>query len=47
VTGENAGEYLALPNVPLVGGAWMATPEAIIAGDWAGITERARRASNG
>ncbi len=45
VTGENAREYLALPNVPLVGGAWMATPEAIAAGDWAGITERARRAA--
>jgi len=45
VTGENAGEYLALPNVPLVGGAWMATPEAISAGDWTGITERARQAA--
>jgi 2-dehydro-3-deoxyphosphogluconate aldolase/(4S)-4-hydroxy-2-oxoglutarate aldolase len=45
VTGENAEEYLALPNVPLVGGAWMATPEAIAAGDWAGITERARHAA--
>jgi 2-dehydro-3-deoxyphosphogluconate aldolase/(4S)-4-hydroxy-2-oxoglutarate aldolase len=47
VTGENAREYLALPNVPLVGGAWMATPEAIAAGDWVGITERARSAANG
>jgi 2-dehydro-3-deoxyphosphogluconate aldolase / (4S)-4-hydroxy-2-oxoglutarate aldolase len=45
VTGENAREYLALPNVPLVGGAWMATPEAISAGDWTGITERARQAA--
>jgi 2-dehydro-3-deoxyphosphogluconate aldolase / (4S)-4-hydroxy-2-oxoglutarate aldolase len=44
VTGENAREYLALPNVPMVGGAWMATKEAIGAGDWTGITERARRA---
>ena len=47
VTGENAREYLALPNVPLVGGAWMAPPEAILAGDWSGITERARRAGAG
>jgi len=47
VTGENAREYLALSNVPLVGGAWMATPEAIAAADWSGITERARRASAG
>jgi 2-dehydro-3-deoxyphosphogluconate aldolase/(4S)-4-hydroxy-2-oxoglutarate aldolase len=46
VTGENAREYLALPNVPLVGGAWMATPEAISAGDWTGITERARQAAS-
>jgi 2-dehydro-3-deoxyphosphogluconate aldolase / (4S)-4-hydroxy-2-oxoglutarate aldolase len=46
VTGENAREYLALPNVPLVGGAWMATPEAIAAADWAGITERARSAAS-
>jgi 2-dehydro-3-deoxyphosphogluconate aldolase / (4S)-4-hydroxy-2-oxoglutarate aldolase len=46
VTGENAREYLALPNVPLVGGAWMATPEAITAGDWTGIAERARSAAD-
>jgi 2-dehydro-3-deoxyphosphogluconate aldolase/(4S)-4-hydroxy-2-oxoglutarate aldolase len=45
VTAESAAEYLALPNVPVVGGAWMAPPEAIAAGDWAGITDRARRAS--
>jgi 2-dehydro-3-deoxyphosphogluconate aldolase / (4S)-4-hydroxy-2-oxoglutarate aldolase len=45
VTGESASEYLALPNVPVVGGAWMAPADAIAAGDWAGITERARRAS--
>ena len=45
VTGENAPDYLALPNVPLVGGAWMAPPEAILVGDWSGITERARRAA--
>jgi 2-dehydro-3-deoxyphosphogluconate aldolase/(4S)-4-hydroxy-2-oxoglutarate aldolase len=44
VTGENAKDYLALPNVPMVGGAWMATQEAILAGDWAAITERARGA---
>jgi len=47
VTGENAREYLALSNVPMVGGAWMATPEAIAAADWPGITERARRANAG
>jgi 2-dehydro-3-deoxyphosphogluconate aldolase / (4S)-4-hydroxy-2-oxoglutarate aldolase len=45
VTPENAADYLALPNVPLVGGSWMARPEAITAGDWTGIAERARAAS--
>lgn len=44
VDGETASGYLALPNVPLVGGGWMAPAEAIAAGDWAGIEERARRA---
>lgn len=41
----NAGDFLALPNVPMVGGAWMAPADAIAAGDWAGIEERARRAA--
>ncbi|HWI29364.1 MAG TPA: bifunctional 4-hydroxy-2-oxoglutarate aldolase/2-dehydro-3-deoxy-phosphogluconate aldolase [Stellaceae bacterium] len=40
----NATEYLSLPNVPMVGGSWMASSDAIAAGDWAGIEERARRA---
>jgi 2-dehydro-3-deoxyphosphogluconate aldolase/(4S)-4-hydroxy-2-oxoglutarate aldolase len=42
---ENAADYLALPNVPMVGGGWMAPAEAILAGDWAGIEARARRAA--
>jgi 2-dehydro-3-deoxyphosphogluconate aldolase/(4S)-4-hydroxy-2-oxoglutarate aldolase len=41
----NAADYLALPNVPLVGGSWMAPAEAVASGDWAGIEERARRAA--
>ena len=41
----NAGDFLSLPNVPVVGGAWMATPEMIAARDWDGIAERARQAS--
>jgi len=45
VTGDNAGEFLALPNVPLVGGGWIAPAEAIAAGDWAGIEARARAAA--
>lgn len=42
---QNAADYLAQPNVPMVGGTWMAPPELIADGDWAGITERARRAA--
>jgi 2-dehydro-3-deoxyphosphogluconate aldolase/(4S)-4-hydroxy-2-oxoglutarate aldolase len=45
VTEENAVEYLALPNVPVVGGTWIANAEAIRNGDWRGIGERARRAA--
>jgi len=39
-----AGEYLALPNVPMVGGSWMAPKEAITARDWATIRRLAQRA---
>lgn len=45
VTEETAADYLALPNVPVVGGAWMAPAELIKAGDWEGIAQRAQRAS--
>jgi 2-dehydro-3-deoxyphosphogluconate aldolase / (4S)-4-hydroxy-2-oxoglutarate aldolase len=45
VGAENAAQYLALANVPMVGGSWMATAEAITAQDWAGITDKARRAA--
>lgn len=40
----NMAEYLALPNVAAVGGSWLADRNAIAAGDWAGITKRAREA---
>ena len=45
VTTANASSYLSLPNVLCVGGSWIATPEQIAAGDWAGITARARAAA--
>lgn len=45
VTEENAAEYLSLPNVPLVGGTWIATRDAIQAKDWSGIARRAARAA--
>ncbi len=41
----NAADFLSLPNVPMVGGAWLAPADLIAAGDWAGIEERARRAA--
>jgi len=40
----NAPDYLKLPNVPCVGGSWLAPEAAIAAGDWARITELARAA---
>jgi 2-dehydro-3-deoxyphosphogluconate aldolase / (4S)-4-hydroxy-2-oxoglutarate aldolase len=39
---ETAPDYLALGNVICVGGSWIAPDAAIAAGDWAGITARAR-----
>ena len=38
-------EWLALPNVLGIGGSWLAPPADIRAGNWAAITDRARRAS--
>ena len=40
-----AAEYLALPNVPMVGGSWMAPRDAIAAGDWPRIRRLAERAA--
>ena len=37
VSRENAGEFLALPNVLCVGGSWVAPPAMMKSGDWAGI----------
>jgi 2-dehydro-3-deoxyphosphogluconate aldolase / (4S)-4-hydroxy-2-oxoglutarate aldolase len=41
---DNFMEWLALPNVAAVGGSWLASRNDIRAGDWASITDRARRA---
>jgi 2-dehydro-3-deoxyphosphogluconate aldolase / (4S)-4-hydroxy-2-oxoglutarate aldolase len=41
----NAAAYLALPNVPAVGGSWVAPADAIAAGDFARITKLAREAA--
>jgi len=42
---QSAADYLALPNVPMVGGSWMAPKEAILGGDWPRIRRLAERAA--
>ncbi|MGO4781063.1 keto-deoxy-phosphogluconate aldolase, partial [Lysobacter sp. 2RAB21] len=42
---HNAHEYLALKNVPCVGGSWVAPTAAVKAGDWAKIEVLAREAA--
>ena len=45
VSPQNAGDYLALPNVVCVGGSWIATDADTAAGNWAAIESRARAAA--
>ena len=40
-----AADYLALPNVPMVGGSWMAPKDAIASGDWPRIRRLAESAA--
>ncbi|MBV9859089.1 MAG: bifunctional 4-hydroxy-2-oxoglutarate aldolase/2-dehydro-3-deoxy-phosphogluconate aldolase [Alphaproteobacteria bacterium] len=40
-----AADYLRLPNVPLVGGSWMAPRDAVRDGDWRRIRGLAERAA--
>ena len=43
---DNMNDFLALPNVAMVGGSWL-TPVALAEqGDWAGITRLAREATD-
>ena len=42
---DTAPEWLALSNVPCVGGSWVASQAAIADGDFAGITSRAAAAA--
>ena len=44
VTLANLGDWLALPEVRVVGGTWIATRADIAAGNWTKITENARAA---
>ncbi len=45
VTAQNAAEFLALPNVPCVGGSWVAPQVAVEGRDWQRIEDLARRAA--
>lgn len=45
VDAATAPLYLDLPNVPCVGGSWVAPGDAVAAGDWARITALARAAA--
>ena len=42
---QSAAEYLALPNVPMVGGSWMAPRQTVAAEDWARVRRLAERAA--
>lgn len=44
VSADNAGDYLALPNVIAVGGSWIATKGDVTSGNWDGIAQKAREA---
>ncbi len=44
ITLQSAPDFLALPNVPVCGGTWLTPADAVAAGDWAEVTERARTA---
>ena len=41
---NNMAEYLALPNVAMVGGSWLTPLDLIEQGQWSRITELARQA---
>lgn len=45
LTLQTAPDFLAIPQVKVCGGSWLTPRELMVAGDWAGITERARQAS--
>jgi len=45
ISRENAGEFLAQPNVHCVGGSWVAPADLIKSGDWLGIRKLAQDAA--
>jgi 2-dehydro-3-deoxyphosphogluconate aldolase/(4S)-4-hydroxy-2-oxoglutarate aldolase len=44
ITTANARDYLALPNVKVVGGSWLTPADAMAKGDWARLTALAQEA---
>ncbi len=44
ITAASAPDYLALPNVAVVGGSWLTPADALAANDWPRITALARQA---
>ena len=42
ITAETAASFLALPSVKVCGGSWLTPADAVLAGDWARITQLAR-----
>jgi 2-dehydro-3-deoxyphosphogluconate aldolase/(4S)-4-hydroxy-2-oxoglutarate aldolase len=42
---DSAADWLALPNVKVVGGSWLTPADAMAAGDWPRLTRLAREAS--
>jgi 2-dehydro-3-deoxyphosphogluconate aldolase/(4S)-4-hydroxy-2-oxoglutarate aldolase len=45
ITAQNAGDFLALPNVVCVGGSWLVPAEALAQGDFTRIETLARQAA--
>jgi len=45
VSADNAAEFLALPNVSVVGGSWVAPKTVVAKQDWAQIAQLAQAAS--
>ena len=45
ITLESAPQFLALPNVKVVGGSWLTPADAVTAKDWSRITRLAREAT--
>lgn len=43
---QNAAGFLALPNVPCVGGSWLTRADTLAAGDWARVEQLAREAAS-